>query len=205
MEIYISKNCPHCKKLLLVFYNNKYLIQYFNILDIESTTIPAGITSVPTLIYNGELYFDEKMYNLIDDVNQHHLRENNMGNSQQRQNNNIPEQRMGPPMGTQELGGKNDNMRNPNLQNMQRPNQEMKPKPAESPKEEGEILGICEGEDCLYENINEEKGFNNVGQSYCFLEEDVENNNQSNINESENKSSKFDNKAYEDMMKNRGI
>ena len=36
MDIYISKKCPHCKKLLVVFYNNKYLIQYFNIIDVES-------------------------------------------------------------------------------------------------------------------------------------------------------------------------
>ena len=56
MDIYISKKCPHCKKLLVVFYNNKHLIQYFNIIDVESVQIPNYITSVPTLVYNGELY-----------------------------------------------------------------------------------------------------------------------------------------------------
>ena len=76
MDIYISKKCPHCKKLLVVFYNNKYLIQYFNIIDVESIQIPNYVTSVPTLVYNDELYFDERMYNLIDNVNQHHLKNN---------------------------------------------------------------------------------------------------------------------------------
>ena len=76
MDIYISKKCPHCKKLLVVFYNNKYLKKYFNIIDVESIQIPNYITSVPTLVYNDELYFDERMYNLIDSVNQHHLRQN---------------------------------------------------------------------------------------------------------------------------------
>ena len=66
MDIYISKKCAHCKKLLIVFYNNKYLIQYFNIIDVESVQIPNYITSVPTLVYNDELYYDERMYNLID-------------------------------------------------------------------------------------------------------------------------------------------
>ena len=85
MDIYISKKCPHCKKLLVVFYNNKHLIQYFNIIDVESVQIPNYITSVPTLVYNGELYFDESMYNLIDNVNQHHLRQNTSGQQQQQQ------------------------------------------------------------------------------------------------------------------------
>ena len=65
-------------------YNNKHLIQYFNIIDIESIQIPNYITSVPTLVYNEELYTNERMYNLIDSVNQHHLRQN--GNQQQQPN-----------------------------------------------------------------------------------------------------------------------
>ena len=58
MDIYISKKCPHCKKLLVVFYNNKHLIQYFNIIDVESIQIPNYITSVPTLVYNENYIFD---------------------------------------------------------------------------------------------------------------------------------------------------
>ena len=150
MDIYISKKCPHCKKLLIVFYNNKYLIQYFNIIDVESVQIPNYITSVPTLVYNDELYFDEKMYNLIDSVNQHHIRENRTPNKQQ----NIQNQQ--PPMGTREQVNMMDGMRQPNLnmQHQQTNSQQGNPaKQIEKPNSDGEISGICAGEGCLYENI----------------------------------------------------
>ena len=153
MDIYISKKCPHCKKLLVVFYNNKHLIQYFNIIDVESVQIPNYITSVPTLVYNGELYFDERMYNLIDNVNQHHLRQNTSGQQQQpNMNNQQPGNNMQPPMGTQSQSNMMDGMRQPNLN----PERQMptlnrqEPKKMNKPSEDNEIMGVCWGEDCMY-------------------------------------------------------
>ena len=234
MDIYISKNCPHCKKLLLIFYNNKHLIQYFNIMDIETNPYPNFITSVPTLVYNGELYFDEKMHALIDNVNQHHIREN--GPQEQQQNNQgkgqgkgkgksgqqqdnqgkgmSPQKSKGmpgPPQGTQEQGINSDGMRNPNMNQGSSDKQDFKSEkgPANDDVVDG-IMGMCMGEDCLYENINDDKGFNNINQNYCFLDDDMDNMNKSNApakletNSSEKESSKFDNSAYEEMMKNRG-
>lgn len=205
MDIYISKKCPHCKKLLIVFYNNKYLIQYFNIIDVESVQIPNYITSVPTLVYNDELYFDEKMYNLIDSVNQHHIRENRTPNKQQ----NIQNQQ--PPMGTREQVNMMDGMRQPNLnmQHQQTNSQQGNPaKQIEKPNSDGEISGICAGEGCLYENITEDVGNNNLMQGYCFLDEGYTNEKPSGPNNSSSsageKPSRFDNNAYEQMMKNRG-
>ena len=223
MDIYISKKCPHCKKLLIVFYNNKYLIQYFNIIDVESVQIPNYITSVPTLVYNDELYFDEKMYNLIDSVNQHHIRENrtpnqqqNMGNHQQnmgnqQQNMGNQQQNMQPPMGTREQDNMMDGMRQPNLnmQHQQTNSKQGNPaKQIEKPNSDGEISGICAGEGCLYENITEDVGNNNLMQGYCFLDEGYTNEKPSGPNNSSSsageKPSRFDNNAYEQMMKNRG-
>jgi len=212
MDIYISKKCPHCKKLLVVFYNNKHLIQYFNIIDVESVQIPNYITSVPTLVYNGELYFDERMYNLIDNVNQHHLRQN----GQQPQENNIqqpPGNNMQPPMGTQSQSNKMDGMRNPNLN----PERQMpalnggESNPAQNidkPSEENEIVGVCWGEDCLYENINDNSNSsNNLMSGYCFLDEGYSGekpSGPSNPSSSTEKKGRFDDNAYEQMMKSRG-
>ena len=206
MDIYISKKCPHCKKLLIVFYNNKYLIQYFNIIDVESIQIPNYITSVPTLVYNGELYFDERMYNLIDSVNQHHLRQNPQ---QQQYIQQKPQQsNMQPPMGTQIQGS---DMRNPNLNpERQMPNMNrQEPNPSKSidkPPEENEIVGLCYGEDCLYENINDDNSSNNLMPGYCFLDEGYSSQKPSGPNnESSNeKKGRFDDNAYEQMMKSRG-
>ena len=228
MDIYISKKCPHCKSLLIIFYNNKYLIQYFNIIDVEGTQIPNFITSVPTLVYNGELYFDDRMYNLIDSVNQHHIKQNggpqkqqpnNMGqqpnNMGQQQSNNMGQQQPGPPLGTQSLGQNMDGMRTPDLNapsqpNMQQPDMQQKSddptKQLDKPKEDGEIEGVCWGEDCSYENISDDKGNNNLMQQYCFLDDGYSSEKPTGQNNSSSgeKEGRFDNNAYEQMMKSRG-
>ena len=255
MDIYISKKCPHCKSLLIIFYNNKYLIQYFNIIDVESNQIPNFITSVPTLVYNEELYFDDRMYNLIDSVNQHHLKQNGSPQGQQQQqhqpnnmgqqSNNMGQQQQqpGPPLGTQPQGqNMNDmrisnlnaqqqpnmqqpnmqpNMQQPNMQqpNMQQPNMQREnmqqrqqksddpTKQIEKPKEDGEIEGVCWGEDCTYENISDEKGNNNLMQEYCFLDDGYSSEKPTGPNNSSStgeKEGRFDNNAYEQMMKSRG-
>ena len=236
MDIYISKKCPHCKNLLIIFYNNKYLIQYFNIIDVEGTQIPNFITSVPTLVYNEELYFDDRMYNLIDSVNQHHIKQNggpqgqqqpNMGQQQpnnmgqQQPNNmgqqpNMGQQQPGPPLGTQSLGQNMDGMRTPDLNtpsqpNMQQPDMQQKSdnptKQLDKPKEEGEIEGVCWGEDCTYENISDDKGNNNLMQQYCFLDDGYSSEKPTGPNNSSStgeKEGRFDNNAYEQMMKSRG-
>ena len=209
MDIFISKKCPHCKKLLVVFYNNKYLIQYFNIIDVESVQIPNYITSVPTLVYNDELYFDERMYNLIDSVNQHHLKQNGM--TQQPNMNNQPKQsNMQPPTGTQSQSNMMDNMRQPDLNMPSQPNMQQQSndptKPVDKPKEDGEIMGVCLGEDCLYENINDSGSDNNLMQGYCFLEEGYSEDKPSGQNNASSgeKKGRFDDNAYEQMMKSRG-
>lgn len=208
MDIYISKKCPHCKKLLVVFYNNKYLIQYFNIIDVESIQIPNYITSVPTLVYNGELYFDERMYNLIDSVNQHHLRQN----SGQQPNINNQQSNIQPPMGTQSQSNMMDGMRRPNLNpERQMPTLErQQPNPAqkmEKPSEDNEIVGVCWGEDCLYENINENGGDNNLMNGYCFLDDGYSGEKPSGPNNSSSgeKKGRFDDNAYEQLMKSRAM
>ena len=207
MDIYISKKCPHCKKLLVVFYNNKYLIQYFNIIDVESIQIPNYITSVPTLVYNGELYFDERMYNLIDSVNQHHLKQNG-----QQPNINNQQPNIQPPMGTQSQSNMMDGMRRPNLNpERQMPTLErQQPNPAQKmgkPSEDNEIVGVCWGEDCLYENINENGGDNNLMNGYCFLDDGYSGEKPSGPNNSSSgeKKGRFDDNAYEQLMKSRAM
>ena len=213
MDIYISKKCVHCKKLLVVFYNNKYLIPYFNIIDVESVQIPNFITSVPTLVYNDELYFDERMYNLIDDVNQHHLK-NNSGHSNIEEPPMINQQpeTIHPPMGTQSQSNMMDESRTPNLNSERQPALNRgDPNPSkkmEKPVEDNEIMGVCMGEDCLYENINDDDGGsdNSLMGGYCFLDDGYSEKkpDPSNSSSSGGKSSRFDDNAYEQLMKSRG-
>ena len=211
MDIYISKKCTHCKKLLVVFYNNKYLIPYFNIIDVESVQIPNFITSVPTLVYNDELYFDERMYNLIDNVNQHHLKKNSDHSNIDLSINQQPST-IQPPMGTQSQSNMMDESRTPNLNSERQPALNRgDPNPSkkmEKPVEDNEIMGVCMGEDCLYENINGDDGGSNnsLMGGYCFLDDGYSEKKpgSSNSSSSGEKSNKFDDNAYEQMMKSRG-
>ena len=159
-----------------MFYNNKHLIQYFNIIDIEGISVPSYIQSVPTLTYNGELYYDDRLYGLIESVNQHHM-------------NNSGQQSMQQPMQQQPM--------------QQQPIQQQQQVQPPKQKKEEEIVGICLGEDCLYENINENEGENNLMQQYCFLDDGYKEQSQKQNNSSD-KQGKFDNNAYEAMMKSRG-
>tara|TARA_B110000902_G_scaffold135408_1_gene156976 strand:- start:22 stop:663 length:642 start_codon:yes stop_codon:yes gene_type:complete len=211
MDIYISKKCTHCKKLLVVFYNNKYLIPYFNIIDVESVQIPNFITSVPTLVYNDELYFDERMYNLIDNVNQHHLKKNSDHSNIDLSINQQPST-IQPPMGTQSQSNMMDESRTPNLNSERQPALNRgDPNPSkkmEKPVEDNEIMGVCMGEDCLYENINDDDGGtnNSLMGGYCFLDDGYSEKkpDTSNSSSSGEKSNRFDDNAYEQMMKSRG-
>ena len=164
-----------------MFYNNKHLIQYFNIIDIEGISIPNYIQSVPTLTYNGELYYDDRLYGLIESVNQHHM--NNSGQQPMQQQ----------PMQQQPM----------QQQPMQQKPMQQKQSPQQKKEEVTEIVGICSGEDCLYENINDNEGDNNLMQQYCFLDDGYKEQSQKQNTTSE-KEGKFDNNAYEAMMKSRG-
>ena len=73
---------------------------------------------------------------------------------------------------------------------------------AEKEQGDGDIMGVCMGEDCMYESIDNSDS-NNLMDGYCFLDDGYsENKPQENTNNGE-KTGRFDNSAYEAMMKDR--
>ena len=48
--MYISRGCPHCKKLLIGIHKYDFLKSMFVFVDIETNKFPDYITSVPTLV-----------------------------------------------------------------------------------------------------------------------------------------------------------
>ena len=118
---------------------------------------------------------------------------------------------MQPPIGTQSQSNMMDGMRQPNLNpERQMPNlnrQDNNPtKKIDKPIEENEIMGICMGEDCLYENINDDNSSNNLMNGYCFLDDGYSGEKPTGPNNSSStgKKGRFDDNAYEQMMKSRG-
>lgn len=186
MDLYISKNCPHCHQLLVLFKENKHLIPYFNIMDIETNSYPQSITSVPTLIKDNQLYSGENLNNIINDVNRFDMEQRNQKQNQYPHKNqtNIPDER--------------------DIQ-MQQFSQQKQSQPKQAqPKQssDDDISGVCLGEDCMYESIDNSNS-NNLMDGYCFLDDGYSENKPQENNNNGGKTGRFDNSAYEAMMKDR--
>ena len=196
MDLYISKSCPHCRQLLILFHENKYLIPYFNIMDIESNPYPQSVTSVPTLIKDGTLFLGDKLNAILNDVNQFHIRQNGPPQQQNMQQQNMQQQN------NRQVPQQQQNMQQQN--NRQVPQQQNNNSPPKEDKVD-EIMGLCLGEDCMFESIDNSKD-NNLMGGYCFLDDGYSENKPSdkpNNSSPGEKTGRFDNSAYEEMMKNR--
>ena len=73
MDLYISKSCPHCRQLLILFHENKHLIPYFNIMEykngsytlskkIGNKKITARQNAPKTFEHVAGLYYFKKNY-----------------------------------------------------------------------------------------------------------------------------------------------
>ena len=192
MEIYISKSCPHCKQLLILFRDNKHLIPYFNIMDIETNPYPKSVTSVPTLIKDGVIYLGDKLNEILNDVNRFHTSQNEPQQQQQQQQQQMPQHQQ-------------------QQQQQQMPQQQMPQQQGVPPQQqkkddkEDEIMGVCDSEDCFFESLDDNK--NNINGNYCFLDDgysEEKPTNKPNNSGTGEKTGRFDNNAYEAMMKSRG-
>jgi len=193
MDLYISKNCPHCHQLLKLFKENKHLIPYFNIMDIETNSYPQSITSVPTLIKDNQLYSGDKLNNIINDVNRFDMEQRGQGQ--------MPEAQNQPDSHAHQPDERDIQMQQFSQQTQSQPKQ-AQPKQSS----DDDISGVCLGEECMYESIDNSNS-NNLMGDYCFLDDGYseskpkEQNNQGDGD----KSGRFDNSAYEAMMKSRGM
>jgi hypothetical protein len=204
MDLYISKSCPHCHQLLLIFKENKHLIPYFNIMDIESNPYPKSVTSVPTLIKDGQLFLGDKLNAILNDVNQFHI-------SQNGQHQRQPQgQHQRQPQGQHQRQPQEQPQRQPDEREMQMqqfsnggkgPNQESSPG-GNNEQSDGDIMGVCLGEDCMFESIDNSNS-NNLMDGYCFLDDGYSENKPQENNNNGGKTGRFDNSAYEAMMKDR--
>ena len=53
--IYISRACPHCKKLLIGLHRYEFLKNQFQIIDVQTQQYPDYIETVPTLVANQQM------------------------------------------------------------------------------------------------------------------------------------------------------
>ena len=195
MDLYISKKCQHCGQLLMLLKENPNLQPYFIIKAIEDYPYPKELKVVPSLIKDNQIYSGKELNGIINDVNRFDMERN--GHMQKTQQ--VPEQRQ-PPV-RQNIPNNVLDEREIELQKYREPNKQPQP---QTDNNDGDIMGVCDSEGCMFESIDNTNHNNLIGE-YCFLDEGYKENNLNNNNNSSdiNKSNKFDNNAYEELMKNR--
>ena len=66
--IYISRNCPHCKKLLVGIHRYDFLKSQFQIVDISTQRYPDYIDSVPTLVTNKQMIKNDDVFGYMNNM-----------------------------------------------------------------------------------------------------------------------------------------
>ena len=64
--IYISKRCPHCRRLLLLLQNKPELKGSIQVTCVDDEPFPKIIKSVPTMISNGEIWTSEELFAALE-------------------------------------------------------------------------------------------------------------------------------------------
>ena len=91
--LYFNRNCNHCQKLLIGINNYSFIKPMFHFVEIIGANDPKKpqyITSVPSLIVNGNLLKGDDVFNYINTIVQKILEEN--PNLQTKSNESPPQQ-----------------------------------------------------------------------------------------------------------------
>ena len=90
--IYISRNCPHCKKLLLGIHKYDFLRSQFQIIDVFPLKDPDYIDTVPTLVANQQTIKSDDVFgymnNMVEQIFQQNPQLKQKYHPQQVPNNN---------------------------------------------------------------------------------------------------------------------
>ena len=74
--IYISRNCPHCKKLLIGLHRYSFLKSQFRIIDVSTQQYPNYIQSVPTLVANQQMIKNDDVFGYMNNMVEQIFRQN---------------------------------------------------------------------------------------------------------------------------------
>ena len=66
--LYISRECIHCKKLLLGIHKYDFLKPMFNFIDVNSNPYPDYIKSVPTLVIDQNIIRGDDVFDYLNKI-----------------------------------------------------------------------------------------------------------------------------------------
>ena len=135
--MYISRGCPHCKKLLIGIHKYDFLKSMFVFVDIETNKFPDYVTSVPTLVVDQNMIKGGDVFGYMNNMVQEILQQNPELDPQQQQQGQQQGQQqqqleVGQPPSTQNSGSN----------------------PSHDPVDD--LVGWCPGEGCSFADITEQ-------------------------------------------------
>ena len=66
--IYVSRSCPHCKKLLIGIYKYDFLKPQFHIVDVSTQRYPDYIDTVPTLVVEQRMIKNDDVFGYMNNM-----------------------------------------------------------------------------------------------------------------------------------------
>ena len=66
--IYVSRSCPHCKKLLIGIYKYDFLKPQFQIVDVSTQRYPDYIDTVPTLVVEQRMIKNDDVFGYMNNM-----------------------------------------------------------------------------------------------------------------------------------------
>jgi glutaredoxin len=147
--IYISRACPHCKKLLIGLHRYEFLKNQFQIIDVQTQQYPDYIETVPTLVANQQMIKNDDVFgymnNLVEQIFRQNpeIRQKYHPPNTQRNTNPQPPQNSQPSNQQQPLA-------RPNYESMKNIGQE----PVKT-DEVDELIGWCPDGGCSFSPITE--------------------------------------------------
>ena len=199
MDLYVSRQCQHCAQLLTLLRDNPHLQPYFSIKPIETNPYPKELKVVPTLVKDNQLFTGNELNMMVNDVNRYDMERR--GSSPQHQQQHQQQQQMH----QQQMPTGNLDEREMQLQQFANKGPQQQPPPQKSSGDD-EISGMCLSEGCMYESISNTND-NFLNGDYCFLDDGYSETKPTDSNNSGTgeKAGRFDNNAYEAMMKSRSM
>ena len=64
--IYVSRNCPHCRKLLVGVHKYEFLRSQFQIVDVGTQQYPNYIQSVPVLVIDQNMIRGDDVFGYMN-------------------------------------------------------------------------------------------------------------------------------------------
>ena len=141
--MYISRGCPHCKKLLIGIHKYDFLKSMFIFVDIETNKFPDYIKSVPTLVVDQNMIKGGDVFGYMNNMVQEILQQNPGLDPQQQQQGQQQGQQS-----SQQQGQQQEQVGQPPS------TQNSGSNPSHDPVDD--LVGWCPGEGCSFADITEQ-------------------------------------------------